>query len=763
MGRLGSVCCALISVIFFSMILASCGSGAVSGTAFEKPARLAINPSASVSLDLGGTQSFTTTATNFANRTITVQVAYQTTNASVVTVANNGVACAGTWDSLSQPRVCTPASSGVAQVFASARGVSSTPVTIYVHQHIDSIAVQQIPPPPPQQPPTTPCISKDTTSYYQVNAFSRGTDITSTVGQFTWQVASTAVASTSDTATGLANMVNGASLNQIQVTAKTPGVTQLFASIANVVSAPFNFYTCPVKSISLTVNGVSGNSFTVIGSGSKDVTPTITDANNNIITDVPLTWSSSALNAGTASEVTATSATATAGDGTISLSRPGTTAVVASCTPPTCNIGLTPADPVYPTGAIYPESVITGTATSSSSTEQTQTVWVTTTDCSLPQNFSTNCLTALVPIISPINTVGNLVILPATPNSMVFAIARGTSGNVLTGFFGTDQSFQGTKGLMVATLSSNSPAINQFPAVVGKVLAVSPNGNKAIISDTLDTPNVVYVFDNTTHAAVNFAITGATAAAFAPDNSKAFIVANNGTSSTLYVYSLLDALQTIPLSSTNVANDVTFLSEGAFAYIAGGSASGVSVGRTCDNAILPSVTTPTAPTFIKTLPNATQILGLDPPSIDVISVVGNLMPPPTQPSGCFPTVINTVNSFNLGQGVFTPKQLLIAPDGSKAYVVAANLPSILIFDVNNQISSAIPLNGTTFPTRAALTLDGNLLYVAADDGMVHVLSTQSGGDIAEIPFPSTPTTPDYLCPNTPPVPCKPNLIAIQPE
>jgi WD40 repeat protein len=313
---------------------------------------------------------------------------------------------------------------------------------------------------------------------------------------------------------------------------------------------------------------------------------------------------------------------------------------------------------------------------------------------------------------------------------------------------------------MVATLNPTAAAVTQYPGVIGKVLAVSANGNKVVLSDTVDTPNQVYIFDNssTSHTAISLPITGATAADFSPDSLKAFIVANNGSASTLYVYSLLDALQTIPLSSVTPANSVSFLSEGAFAYIAGGSPSGVTVGRTCDNAILGSVNTPAAPAIIKTLPNATQVLALDPPNIDVISVTT----PPPGPMGCFPTVTNTVKSFNLGQGGFTPLQLLVAPDGTKAYVITANLASILVFDVINQNSSSIPLNGNTTAQRAALTLDGNLLYVATSDGMIHVLSTQSGGDVAEIPFPTTPTTPDYLCPNSPPVACTPNLIGIQP-
>ena len=748
MVRSFSVRFALILIsVSLSLICVGCGSGAVNGTTFPKPAHLAISPSSAISLDLGGTQAFTTSATNFTGHTITVLPSYQSSNTAVVTVASNGVACAGTWDAFGQ--VCTPGSVGVAQVYSSARGVSSAPVTIYVHQHIDNITITQIAPVPPPPPPY--CISKDSTAIFQTSAFSKGIDITSTVGQFTWQSQSIMVATTSNTASGLGNVVNGVSLNQAQVTGKTPGLTQLYTTIANVNSLPFNVYTCPVKSISLAINGVAGNTFTVIGSGSKTVTPTILDANNNSITGVPLTWSSSSSPTGTASGNT------TSGIGSISITHPGTTAIVASCTPPTCNVGLTPSDPVFPTGAIYPENVITGTATSSSSTEQAQTVWVSTTDCNAPGNAGTNCLTSLVPISSPNNVVGNLTPLPATPNSFLLAVIRMGASGMLTGFLGTDSSQQGSKGLMVATLSS-PPAVTEYRGVVGKVLAASPLGNKVVVSDTLDTPNEVYVFDTMAHTSISLPITGAVAADFSPDGLKAFIVANNGSASTLYVYSTLDALQTIPLSSVTPANSVSFLSEGAFAYIAGGSPSGVTVGRTCDNALLGSVSTPAAPAIIKTLPNATQVLALDPPNIDVISVTT----PPPGPTGCFPTVTNTVKSFNLGQGTFIPLQMLLAPDGSKAYVITANLPSVLVFDVINQISSSIPLNGSTTAQRAALTLDGNLLYVATTDRMIHVLSTQSGGDVAEIPFPMTPTTPDYLCPNSPPVVCTPNLIGIQP-
>jgi len=263
-------------------------------------------------------------------------------------------------------------------------------------------------------------------------------------------------------------------------------------------------------------------------------------------------------------------------------------------------------------------------------------------------------------------------------------------------------------------------------------------------------------------SSVSFLITGATAADFSPDSLKAYIVAG----STLYVYSRMDALQTIPLTAP--ANDVSFLSEGAFAYLAGGDPSGIAVRRTCDNANVTDAAKPSipAPTFIRTLPgaaalivppdtqNTLHLLALEPSTIDIISVN-------TTPSGCTPSVSDgPISSFNLGLGTLVPKQLIISQDGSTAYVIAANLSSILVFDIAGQVSTALSLAGNATPLQAALSSDGTLLYVGASDGMVHVVDTRAGGDIQQVSFPQG------LCQNSAgqpfPVPCKPNLIAVKP-
>ena len=64
------------------------------------------------------------------------------------------LACAGKWDTFG--RICAPQGAGVTQVTATANGVTSTPVTVYVHEHVDLIKVTLINPPIPQPDCITP-------------------------------------------------------------------------------------------------------------------------------------------------------------------------------------------------------------------------------------------------------------------------------------------------------------------------------------------------------------------------------------------------------------------------------------------------------------------------------------------------------------------------------------------------------------------------------------------------------------------------------
>jgi hypothetical protein len=750
-------------VISFIAALAGCGgSGPTTNTVFPVPANILLSPANTLSLDVGSAnQAFTATPENSKHTAISTPVTFLSSNTAILTIASSGLVCAGTWDSIAAPQICTPGPVGVVQVTATSHGVSSPPTTVYVHQHIDNIVVTPV---PNQTPPLGPCFSKGQIFNYQATALSRGLDITSSVGPFTWQTLNAQVATLAvpTQSTPVAGLVVG----QVQVTANTPGISSLAVTNSNVTSLPLEFNTCPVQSIALTVGDSPSNSFTVTTGASKTVTATVVDTQGNPITGVPLTWSSS--NTGSVS---------VSSQGAITTAQAGGGSVIASCTPPTCNIGLNPLLPIYPESAV---NVVVAAASSTTTTTTTgattPTVYVSSTGISSSGNcvVAAGCTSLLIPIAAPNDTVGSPVGLPASPNSLVFD-PQGTKA-----YMGTDYSFFGSRGLMVVTVAV-PPTVAQFKSVTGKVLAVSPDGKTVLLSgadpnaipvpgsNAPPPPTQVIIFNTATSSATTLPIAGATAAAFSPDSLKAFIAAG----SNLYVFSSQDSLKQIPLTAP--ANAVSFAPEGSMAFLSGGSAASTMTGfSTCGltSALSNNVTLPATPSFLQALaadaPNlappptlgtattTTSVLAVDSPGVDLFRVSRTS-------DGCSPTgSIGAATSFNLGQGSFVPIQLIVSQDGSTAYVIVSNRGAILVFNIANQTSSAIAMAGGVIPVSASLTSDGSRLYVAAQDGLVHILDTQSASDILQLSFPTDTTTLLTGFCSGASFTCNPDLIAVKP-
>src|ERR1700676_4656195 len=102
---------------------------------------------------------------------------------------------------------------------------------------------------------------------------------------------------------------------------------------------------------------------------------------------------------------------------TVTTAQPGTAAITASCTPPTCNIGfpLNPAgfpapyvpQPVYPITAI--SGLVTGATTSTS-------VVASSLDC----YSDAICAVGLYNVSTSNNLSGSAIRLPTPPNSLMF-------------------------------------------------------------------------------------------------------------------------------------------------------------------------------------------------------------------------------------------------------------------------------------------------------------------------------------------------------
>jgi hypothetical protein len=751
-------------------------------------------------MQMGGTLIFTATAQNGTNQNISPAFTYLSSNPGIVDISPAGFACGGSWNA-PYYNVCTPSGEGTAEITATALGQTSPPTLVFVHPPIDSIQISVVPPvnsPPPACPTQTAlplacnikfngnaanyCLSQNQVQTLQATAYSQGVDITASVGPFTWSQANLNVVKITPIVTSSTNVAT----NQATVESNTPGATQVVASASGVSSQPYIAETCPVQCIALNLGtsasqNIGETSFITNKGTSQTITATAVDVQGCIVPKPPLTWTSSApaaLAAGTAT------AGCTAGTScTVSTTQPGSAAISASCTPPTCNIGFPLNDPSLPAlylpQTVYPVTAMSGLVTGATTSAS---VLAASQDC-----YSNSlCTVALYDISTSKNIAANPSSMPAPPNSLMFDLAG-------------DKAYAGSQyGALLINAnnlgSSSTSPFSSLPAagttlgvVTGKVLAVSANGSLAVFSDTVSTPNQLYVVNSSgsSPAAAPWNINSATVAAFSPDSSKAFILGNGG--NTLYVYSPLQALQTYPLTAP--ANAIAFSSTGAFAFLAGGSSSSnLSAYNTCDNSAV-SLTIPGLPgppTFLKMIPpGSAPISGVPTAGLDVFIGLDNvgtqdtgldiLVTNATQGSlttlcpqqaltlpATFTLTSTTVTNpwhIDLQRGHLHPINFFVSPDGSQVYIVTSD-QGVLVYSFSTQSVSAIPLNGGAAPVAADMTVDGTLLYVAGTDGILHELNTAIALDEMEIPFSELPNSTNNFCYQN--YTCSLNLVAIKP-
>jgi hypothetical protein len=561
--------------------------------------------------------------------------------------------------------------------------------------------------------------------------------------------------------------------------------------------------------------GQAGNSITVNTGASVSVTATAVDTlypfTGVAMPNPPLTWSTSnpevALFGTTTNSSGINNASARANIGGAS--------VTASCTPPSCNIGMpgvtpsgatVPSLPIYASDGLLPNKTKGYRAISLDVTPATAvptySAWAATTGCRDLSGCS-SALFSLSPQTNGKNPIAAIYSLPRTPNSLMFN--HQSSARLYIG---------SKEGLMYIDVGGTNPQIgvassSQIPCNVslcGTVLAVSNDGKLAVVSDTVSTPNQVYIYNGGSGSAppVDLILSNpgetATAAAFSPDQLKLFILTSAGR---MYIYSTVDALTPVAIATS--ATDVKFSLDGSFAYVAGTpAAASVSGFATCDNpttSVLSGITTSAAPLALYPLPtrqldllgNWTDVvLALDPPYADMFGVTETHSPLPNDQFVCnppsvaldtnfFPPPAPPVKSVNLGQGPFIPIYAELAGNGTEMIIVAKNISAVLVFDVSNGTTSSIPLNKISdppLPLAASASTDGSQVYVAACDqyqnddpstctlGEVHIVNTVALGDIQDVPYINVNDQKNNNMCNglgiDAPL-CIPNLIAIRPQ
>lgn len=806
MGRLSLGRWMWVVVIFSSFLfLPACGKSKPPG-ASPFVAKITLNPSPSFSIQQGTAILLSANAQNGSSKAIAATFSFASSNPQIFDVAPNGFACAGTWNAPAYT-ICSPAGIGTVQVTASALGATSAPTLIFVHAPIDNIQISVVPPvnsPPPACPnqqalplacnlpfnanAANHCLSQNQVQTLQATAYNNGVDITSQVGPFTWTQVNTGVATLTPIVTVTSYNVP---TNQVMVSPNTPGQTQIIASASGVSSQPTPasiFETCPVQCIALEL-GVSGSqrsaetSFVVSKGTSETITATAVDVQGCIVPKPPLTWTSSAPAALAAGGATGCAAGTTC---TISTTQPGAAAITASCTPPACNIGFPlnpaglPAGSIYIPQPVYPVTAISGLVTGATTSTN---VLATSQDC-----FSdTLCSVGLYNVATSNNLSGGATSLPTPPNSLIFNLA-GTRAYMGSEF--------GAAAIAVASLGNSNP-FSSLPApgtplglVTGKVLAVSAGGNLAVFSDTVSTPNQVYVVNTAPSITTPLNINSAIAAAFSPDGLKTFILGDGG--NTLYVYSSLQALQP-PISLKTPASSIVFNSTGSFALLDGGSSASTNLAiyNTCDNSAVtlippppPVPQLPGPPIFLRMVPAGNVdmgtpsipvvletvgldfFFGLDNTGIDIIATNSSAAPLTAlcpQPITLAQTTSHAPFApvhINIGQGTFHPINFFLSPDSAQAYIVASDRDTVLIYNFNTQAVSGIQLVNNATPLAADITADGSLIYVAGSDGLLHQLNVALGVDLNQTSFLPLPNSSNAFCYTG--TNCSLNLVAVKP-
>ncbi len=736
---------------------------------------VSLSPSGNLSLEVGGTLGFSASATDAnghaiigANIQLIVSSPPGSTSPPPLSLTSNGSACAGTWDA--SQALCSAGSPGIAIVTAVANGIRSPQTTVYVHEHIASLQISQA----QTLPPVYDCFSQGQTWLYQGRAYDiNGVEITDTVGQLTWDATNTGVLNTNTNP----SLPTPLPLNQVQITASTPGITQLFANVSGTTSNPIPITTCLVQSVRLQASGTTASLVNVNSGGAVQLQATAVDSLGFTLTKPPLTWISSNPEVVSFTSLTTTtganSATARANEGSADIS--------AACVPPTCNVGVLPnitiptitppyavqdpsAVPFYvfaSDGLLSPLDPLPGYGTISvvvtNPSPPTYTGWVATDQCGGATNGCTSVMFAATPTTSGgTNPIGTTVTLPRTPNAMMF----NHQGRIYLGSIQGLMYYDAGGSASVTMVSAASTPCDV--ALCGTVLAISNDGKQVIVSDgTLPTAPQVYIYNassssaTVTDLALPSCTTGdpqdcvASAAAFSPDESKIFILTNAGT---MYVYSTVSALASVPLpTSATFGTSVAFPPDGSFAYVAGatdsvgstGNTGSVSAFSTCALAANPSTNLGTvslppnsgAPLQIFPAPlvqhiaeGNTELISQDlyvfePPYIQVLTAqfaqVTNKVPfQPSQYSCNLPDLASLVLTATdtVQGGAFTPVYANLVNNGAEIVIVARFIPAVLIYSIaNHQMLPPIQLVNSYDPLSASASSDGSQVFVAACD------------------------------------------------
>ncbi len=689
----------------------------------------------------------------------------------ILDINPSGGLCAGLWNRNSPGNIAdyttcnATGKSGVATVTATANGVGSNQVLVYVHPIVTDIEIGAASTDCANDPATncpqyasiavpiatsTPAYSPNdclsfgqsarlVARFYDGPATVAGNNITYVAGhaRFTAQTGGLVTINTDGS-----GIVTASAPGSTVVTAALGGVdssTPTTTSNAGIVSV------CPPKSITInTLNAVNGAVSVNVGS-TENITATVVDTKNVTITGLALTYNST------------NPVTTIASSGGIIPVFAGGAGVNALCLPPSCNPAPIASIGRYPNGSpsgngkpVSSNNIAVTTPGTSSSL-----IWVASTDSLY-----------LLPIDLTAGTIPTPTRLPFVPNSMVLT-QNGTSI-----FLGS------ANGLMTFSTAGNSVTSTNI-ALQGQVLAASPSSTQVIVTDPLRN-TVSLVTASTGVVNTSFAGVG-TRAAFTPDGTAVYVITSDNH---LLVYSTLTSWHQYDLSAAGAIDDVVAAIPAVGAFV--GTTTSVNGRSYCPNTVMattdyyPQASNTTLSAAVVDRLAATNdgkhLLDVRLANVNGTPVINDLLLgggaglpvqecPEDGSTPAFTTAVNTTAATGLTAGTVTG--LYPASDSSLAVITntAATGQSNTTATValyrptatGAGTVSTIPLaSGATAAVAGALSSDSRFFYAGTSgDNLLHYLTLATLTDTKQI----NPQLPSVSASGT----AVPNLIVLRPR
>jgi len=501
---------------------------------------------------------------------------YATTDMTIADVApTTGRLCGGTWNRNSGAGIAdyttcnSTGKSGVAFVTASAGGVVSNPIPVFVHSIVTSLVLGSPSTDCTTDPATncspaavnsslstsavygcptsttypsnpliaaTGCCTIPPNTVYAVSAITPYTATGCLSQGVTGQLSARAYAGNSTTQTNISCQVGHltytpqtsavVTIDENGVaTAQHPGSTVITSTLAEAASSAGFFSTCPPTNIALTFQDSTATSITITPNNTDTITAAVTDKNGVSLTGLTLEYVST-----TPTTIPAASA------GTVTPIFPGQAAITAICQPSACNPSPYSELGLYGNGLPVQSNPVTVTTPGTNGTN----LYIASTDSRY-----------LVPFDSTTGKLGSPLQLPYVPNSMVIS----TSGTAI--YLGSSTE------LMTVSATSNTVSA-QNTSVPGVVLAVSPDSSTIVISDPVK--QLTYLYTSAGAISSTYGAVG-THAAWSPDSQTVYIAAGDQ----VLVHSAYTGWQSISPATAagNTVLDVATTVPSVGAYFAG--------------------------------------------------------------------------------------------------------------------------------------------------------------------------------------------------